>query len=69
MDFDDDGPAINAAFARLAIDDGTDQILIESRCNRCGCRMVGLPLTISREESMHLAACIKAKSRNLQASA
>jgi len=67
MDANDETPPINAAFVRLAIDTGTE-ILVESRCNRCGFRMVGAVMAIGREESAHLLECIKKERAALRAS-
>jgi hypothetical protein len=59
MDSNDDVPVTNAAFARSAIDDGTGRVLVESRCNRCGSRLLDHFVTIGRQESEHLLECIK----------
>jgi hypothetical protein len=66
MDSSDNTLAINAAFVRLAIDTGAE-ILVESRCNRCGFRMVAAFVTIGRAESEHLLECMK-KQRAQRAS-
>ena len=68
MDETADTPPINAAFVRLAIDDGKGLILVESRCNRCGYRIVGAFVAIGREESEHLLECIKKERAALRTS-
>jgi hypothetical protein len=67
MDRSNEVPPINAAFARLAIDNGRE-IVVESRCNRCGHRMVASFFAIGPAETEHLLACIRKERAAFHAS-